>query len=98
MPLQRVIADFGADHAFGQVPTKLQEHYSIQIPVSTIRKMTELHGQKMHDQRLASSLPTDEGCLQQIAEIDGCMLPVKYPCKINLTFTKKPLYDFSQYS
>ena len=76
MPLQRVIADFGADHAFGQVPTKLQEHYSIQIPVSTIRKMTELHGQKMHDQRLASSLPTDEGCLQQIAEIDGCMLPV----------------------
>ncbi len=46
MPLQRVIADFGADHAFAQVPTKLQEHYGIQIPVSTIRKITELHGQQ----------------------------------------------------
>ena len=76
MPLQRVIADFGADHAFGQVPTKLQEHYSIQVPVSTIRKITELHGQQMHEQRQASSLPIDLGCPQQIAEIDGCMLPV----------------------
>ena len=76
MPLQRVIADFGADHAFGQVPTKLQEHYGIQIPVSTIRKITELHGQQMHEQRQASSLPVDSGCQQQIAEIDGCMLPV----------------------
>ncbi len=26
MPLQRVITDFGADHAFGQVSTKLEEH------------------------------------------------------------------------
>lgn len=76
MPLQRVIADFGADHAFGQVPTKLQEHYGIQIPVSTIRKITELHRQQMHEQRQASSLSVDSGCQQQIAEIDGCMLPV----------------------
>ena len=76
LPLQRVITDFGADHAFGKVPTKLQEHYSIQIPVSTIRNITEHHGQQIDDQRETSSLSTDEGCQQQIAEIDGCMLPI----------------------
>jgi len=27
--LQRVLADFGADHAFGRVPGKLREHYGI---------------------------------------------------------------------
>jgi len=37
-PLQRVITDFGADHAFRQVSSKLQEHYGIEMPVSTIRK------------------------------------------------------------
>ncbi len=30
----------------------------------------------MHEQREASSLPIDLGCRQQVAEIDGCMLPV----------------------
>lgn len=76
VPLQRVITDFGADHAFGQVPSKLQEHYGIQMPVSTIRKITENHAQKMHDQREILPFPTELGCQQQIAEIDGCMLPI----------------------
>jgi precorrin-4 methylase len=47
MPLQRVMTDFGADHAFGQVPKKLQEHYGIEMPVSTVVKVTEHHGQQM---------------------------------------------------
>ncbi len=41
MPLQRAMTDFGADHAFGQVPKKLHEHYGIEMPVSTIRKVTD---------------------------------------------------------
>ncbi len=57
MPLQRAITDFGADPAFGQVPLKLQEHYSIDISVSTIRTMTEHHVQQMHEQREMASLP-----------------------------------------
>jgi hypothetical protein len=76
MPLQRVITDFGADHAFGQVPEKLQEHYGIQMPRSTIRKTTEYHSQQMHDQRKILPFPAGLGCQQQIAEIDGCMLPI----------------------
>jgi hypothetical protein len=30
--LQRVICDFGSDHAFGTVNKKLKEHYGIRIP------------------------------------------------------------------
>jgi hypothetical protein len=77
MPLQRVMTDFGADHAFGQVPKKLQEHYGIVMPVSTVVKVTERHGQQMQRQRESAALPPATlGCLQQIAETDGCMLPI----------------------
>lgn len=76
MPLQRVMTDFGADHAFGQVPQKLQEHYGIEMPVSTIVKITEYHGQKMQQRKTAALPLATPGCLQQIAEIDGCMLPI----------------------
>ncbi|MFI3135226.1 MAG: hypothetical protein QX197_00460 [Methylococcaceae bacterium] len=41
------MADFGADHAFGQVPKKLKEHYGIVVSISTIAKVTEYHGQQM---------------------------------------------------
>jgi len=77
MPLQRVMTDFGADHAFGQVPKKLQEHYGIEMPVSTVVKVTEHHGQQMQMQRERVVLPVAAlGCLQQIVETDGCMLPI----------------------
>ena len=46
------------------------------MPVSTIRKTTEYHAQKMHEQRKTLPFPTGQGCEQQIAEIDGCMLPI----------------------
>ena len=63
MPLQRAITDFGADHAFGQVPKKLQEHYGIDMPVSTVRKITEFHAEQMHQQREMMALPlTSLGC------------------------------------
>lgn len=76
-PLQRVITDFGADHAFAQVPKKLKEHYGIEMPVSTVVKITEYHGQQMHQQRNTATVSSTRlGCLQQIAETDGCMLPI----------------------
>jgi hypothetical protein len=76
-PLQRVMTDFGSDHAFGQVPHKLKEHYGIEAPVSTVRHITEHHANKMHEQRAMKSLPSKvAGCSELIAEIDGCMLPI----------------------
>ena len=78
MPLQRVMTDFGADHPFEQVGKKLQEHYGITLPTSSIRKTTLSHGQKMQDLKKDMALPSVNklGCLQQIGEIDGCMLPI----------------------
>ena len=49
--LQRVICDFGADHAFGQVNIKLNEHYGIEVPESTARMITEHHGAKMKEMK-----------------------------------------------
>lgn len=76
MPLQRAITDFGADHAFAEVSKKLQEHYGIGVPVSTARNITEFHAEQIHWQKTAETLPATVGCSQQIAEIDGCMLPI----------------------
>jgi hypothetical protein len=77
MPLQRVVTDFGADHAFGQVPKKLREHYGIEAPESTIRKTTLHHAQHMHAQQEAITEPLKtKGCNVVVAEIDGCMLPI----------------------
>jgi hypothetical protein len=77
MPLQRVMTDFGADHAFGQVPKKLREHYGIDVPESTVRNITLHHAEQMHSQQknVIEPLKT-EGCAVIVAEIDGCMLPI----------------------
>ena len=77
-PLQRVMTDFGADHPFDQVGKKLQEHYGITVPTSSIRKTTLSHGQKMQKLKKDAVLSSINklGCEQQIGEIDGCMLPI----------------------
>jgi Uncharacterised protein family (UPF0236) len=77
LPLQRAITDFGADHGFGHVPKKLQEHDGITIAVSTVRKITEGHGEHMREQQDRVSLPVSiPGCRQQVGEIDGSMVPI----------------------
>ena len=77
LPLQRAMTDFGADHGFGRVPKKLQEHYGITIAVSTVRKITERHGAQRREQQNRVSLPVSTpGCRQQIGELDGSMVPI----------------------
>ncbi len=80
LPLQRVLTDFGADHGFGQVPKKLQEHYGITIGGSTARKITEAHGAHMREQQEQGAAPVSTpGCRQQIGELDGSMVPIVTP-------------------
>jgi hypothetical protein len=77
LPLQRAMTDFGADHAFGQVPKKLQEHYGITVGASTVRKITEGHGTRLREQQNHVIGPvTTRGCPQQIGELDGSMVPI----------------------
>lgn len=80
LPLQRVMTDFGADHAFGRVPAKLQEHYGIAMPVSTIQRTTEHHAEGIDEQEAARVIApgTATGGLF-IGEMDGSMVPVVEP-------------------
>ena len=57
MPLQRAMTDFGADHAFGQVPKKLQEHYGIDMPVSTVRNSCRTNASATGDDGFAVDKP-----------------------------------------
>ena len=76
-PLQRAITDFGADVTFARLPEKLQEHYGIQVPISSARVITEKHGASMlASQQLQTDLTQSRGMAQLIAEIDGTMIPV----------------------
>ena len=56
---------------------KLHEHYGIELPVSTIRDITEFHAQQMLDQKEMLNLPsTAKGAQQLIGEMDGSLLPI----------------------
>jgi hypothetical protein len=76
--LQRVVSDFGADVAFGQVIDKLVEHYGIVLAESTIRRVTLDHGQRMHERSAGAPQGLPDKLTGQhtlIAEIDGSMVP-----------------------
>lgn len=76
-PLQRVLTDFGADHAFGRVPGKLKEHYGIEMPASTIRRITERHAERCLEKESARTIEAKPAAGRMfIGEIDGCMVPV----------------------
>jgi len=79
-PLQRIIVDFGADHAFDQVPTKLKEHYGLTLPVSSLRRITLQHGEQMlAQQQKVPDIPQTRGCSQLIVETDGSFIPIMTP-------------------
>jgi len=74
--LQRAITDFGADGPFADAAAKLREHYGIDVPVSTVRAITEHHGAMMRArQPQASPWPEAAGVGRLIAELDGSMVP-----------------------
>jgi hypothetical protein len=76
-PLQRVVVDFGADHAFGQVPDKLVEHYGMRLPASTIRHITERHARRIQETQVrVDQYPDEPGCDCVIAEMDGSLIPI----------------------
>jgi len=80
MPLERVLTDFGADHAFNKVNAKLQEHYGITLSTSTITRVTEKHAHRVLEQTKEPipKLPqTTYDTL--ILETDGCMVPIMTP-------------------
>jgi hypothetical protein len=79
-PLQRVITDFGADVAFGQISKKLQEHYGIEVPTSSAQAITEKHaGHFLLGEQRENQWPERAGVKELIVESDGSMIPVVHP-------------------
>jgi len=78
LPLQRVLTDFGADDAYEKCSRKVKEHYGIEISASTIRTTTLRHAESMNEQQQEydESLEQTKGCNLEIAEMDGCMIPI----------------------
>jgi hypothetical protein len=75
--LQRVVTDFGADVAFGQVVGKLREHYGVALAAETIRGIVEGHAQAMSAQQsFAADWPQTAGESLVVAEIDGGLVPI----------------------
>ena len=81
-PLRRRIVDFGSDVAFGQVNKKLREHYGIEAPVSSIRKITLEHAgliKARQDKELCKCSQAEKASI--ISETDGSMIPIVKPGK-----------------
>jgi hypothetical protein len=74
--LQRVICDFGSDHAFGAVNKKLREHYEITVPLSAPRSITERHAQEITKIGDIFDLTTCQTTDIVIGECDGSMIPI----------------------
>ena len=74
--LQRIVSDFGADHAFAQVGPKLKEHYGIDIAAESARQITERHAEqaKVYLDKLPAVV---EGKARIVSETDGSMIPVR---------------------
>jgi hypothetical protein len=77
LPLQRRMTDFGADESFSKASEKMEEHYGISIPVSSMRSITEAHAQEIKDsEQLQTDIPDRRGVEYVIAEMDGTMIPI----------------------
>jgi hypothetical protein len=77
-PLQRVLADFGAEASFIRAAARVREHYRIEVPASAVRQRTLEHGRKLSGLVLKHQGPKPR---QIITEMDGSMVPVVVPGK-----------------
>ena len=74
--LQRRITDFGSEHSFGKAVKRIKEHYGIILPESSIRKITQAHGENLLMKiEMPSGSNNANGVKQAIIETDGCMIP-----------------------
>ena len=74
--LQRRITDFGSDVSFGKAIEKINEHYGLIIPESSIRLITQKHGKNLLEIPQENSLnKTTVGVVQAVVQTDGCMIP-----------------------
>ena len=71
--LQRVLTDFGAETAFGQIPARVREHYGIDLPATSARQITLQHA---HQVGAFAPVGVDATTATVIAECDGSLIPI----------------------
>ncbi len=73
--LQRAMADFGSDQAFGKAAKKVKEHYGIEVPVIAVQLCTERHAKQIFEgEEFYGQAQITKATI--IAETDGSMLPI----------------------
>jgi len=72
LPMQRVLADFGADHSFVAATKKVREHYGVEVPLAAARQHTLAHAKAI------STVQHKPAPAAQIVVtgLDGSMLPI----------------------
>lgn len=74
--LQRILTDFGSEESFEQASLRVYEHYRIKIGGTSIRRITEQHGEVMQIELESEVRMPAHGVRQLLAETDGTMIPV----------------------
>ena len=82
--MQKRIVDLAADVSFGEAARKVEEHYNIEVPVTSIQRITKAHAERASDRLecLVEAAARDEnvdsglGVTVLIAETDGTMVPI----------------------
>ncbi len=75
--LQRRITDFGSEKSFARAAEQVKEHYGFELSPSTVRRVTEAHGQRLHGHpEFLQGDAAAEPKAQLIAGADGTMIPV----------------------
>ena len=74
-----MVADFGAEHAFGKVNEKLKEHYGIELPSHAARTITlhharQIEGLEAKDRANFPMINKPKAVI--ISETDGSMVPI----------------------
>ena len=71
------MTDFGSEKSFDRAVRQMKEHYDLSVGASTVRRITEAHGQRLHGRaELVQGEANAPGCVAQlIAETDGTMIP-----------------------
>jgi hypothetical protein len=72
LPLQRVLADFGADHSFLEATKKVREHYGVEVPLAAARQHTLAHAKAIS---VVQHQPAP-AAQTVITSLDGSMLPI----------------------
>lgn len=75
MPLQRRIADFGAERSGRNAVEALKEHYQIEVPLYTVDAVTRRVAKQAYAFNLEQK-PGEQPAAIQVSGVDGSMVPI----------------------